>query len=67
MGYEWDNNALPGAPAGVQTLSNSPVSGSGVIGRQQASVYQNAKGAIVFDAGTIYWPFFLTGNMISSQ
>jgi hypothetical protein len=69
VGYEWDNDLNPAtAPGGVRTLSNSAVldPSTGIHGTQQASVYTAPSGAIVFDAGTIYWPYFLFGNNISS-
>jgi hypothetical protein len=56
-----DKFSNQGPPAGVVKLSNSPVNVSGIVGTQQATTYQAAGGGQVFNAGTNWWPFVLTG------
>ena len=59
VGYEWDRVFDNGTtPPGVVPLSDStPQAGA----RQQATIYQKGN-ALVFNAGTIYWPWMLSNT-----
>ena len=64
VGYEYDkvwNNGQ--TPAGLTVLAASPVRDfANRRGTHNASLYTHASGAIVFGAGTIYWPWLLDDN-----
>lgn len=64
VGYEYDrvfNNGL--TPPGLQVLSNSPVvNADGVQSTANGTIYQAPSGALVFSAGTNYWPWKLDDN-----
>jgi hypothetical protein len=66
VGYEWDTYdryVAAGVPAGVQKVSDSPTGLTlglpATPTRQQATVYQAASGAKVFNAATMYWGFLV--------
>jgi hypothetical protein len=66
VGYEVDrvyNNGR--TPSNLVTLSNSPFvdNSIGVNTVHQASIYQAASGAWVFNAATNYWPYLLMGSI----
>jgi N,N-dimethylformamidase beta subunit-like, C-terminal/Domain of unknown function (DUF4082)/Bacterial Ig-like domain len=73
VGWEWDSTTSGPAPAGLQTLAASPVSGSILqdAGRvyapgsaeQNTTLYKAASGAIVFATGTNHWSRGLGLNM----
>ena len=75
VGYEWDRQFNNGfTPAGLVTLSNSPVKNvSNVSSFANSSIYQATSGAWVFNAGTVYWTFgcdfnpFQTRNLVDSR
>jgi hypothetical protein len=56
-----DKFAAQGPPAGLVKVSNSPININGITGTQQGTTYTAASGGRVFDAGTNWWPFVLTG------
>jgi hypothetical protein len=65
VGYEWDKRNKNGKePAGLTTLSNSPVNGAfyGFRWNSESTIYQHSSGALVFAAGTIYWAYALDYN-----
>jgi hypothetical protein len=64
IGYEydkvWDNGQTP---RGLEVLSNSPVTDrNGLQSTANGAVYTAPSGAIVFTAGTFYWPWKLDDN-----
>jgi hypothetical protein len=62
VGYEWDRTYDNGfQPAGVTVLADSPVvlPGADPGSRHNATIRQTPSGAIVFNAGTMYWPRML--------
>ena len=66
VGYEVDrvfNNGY--TPSNLVLLSNSPFieEDTGVNTVHQASIYQAASGAYVFNAATNYWPYLLMGSI----
>jgi hypothetical protein len=63
VGYEWDR-VYPGSPPGLQVVASSPVNLPGATGRHEATVYTTGSGAIVFNAGTNYWPYALMGRSL---
>jgi len=66
-GYEVDRYFNNGrAPANVTLLSNSPYVNPSlqVDSLQEASIYQAASGAYVFNASTNYWSYLLFGTWI---
>ena len=64
VGYEYDRVFDNGqTPPGLAVLSESPVLAyDGKVGPAHSSVYQHVGGALVFSAGTIYWPWPLDAN-----
>jgi hypothetical protein len=69
VGYEYDrvwNNGF--TPAGEVVLSNSPVTDlNNVASHQNGTAYTAPSGAIVFDAGTVYWSWKLDDNDYQSH
>lgn len=60
VGYEWDRTFANGlTPANAVILSAS-VPQAGAL--HEATIYQRPSGALVFNAGTIYWPWLLDNN-----
>jgi hypothetical protein len=69
VGYEYDKTWANGlTPAGVVSLSNSPVvpSGGG-SSLANSTIYTATSGALVFDAATFYWPRKLDANEIFNE
>ena len=66
VGYEYDrvyNNGL--SPANLTVLSRSPVVvGSGRHSVANGTIYTATSGALVFDAGTMYWSWKLDDNSL---
>jgi hypothetical protein len=69
VGYEWDTYdryVATGVPAGVQKLSDTPMGPIlGIPNKQQATIYQAASGASVFNAATMYWSYVTEGYLPS--
>jgi hypothetical protein len=69
VGFEYDkvwNNGL--TPAGLEALSASPVESSpGVPSVSNGAIYAAGSGALVFTAGTNYWPWKLDDNESQSH
>ena len=64
VGYEFDRLYDNGyTPPSLTLLSHSPVRDSyGRPAVQQSGIYDRPGGAIIFNVGTIYWPWFLDAN-----
>jgi hypothetical protein len=64
IGYEYDNVFSNGqTPANLQVLAASPVvDADGVHSTANATIYQAASGALVFAAGTNYFPWKVDTN-----
>jgi len=64
VGYEYDkvyDNGL--TPAGLTVLSTSPLTNSdGVQSVSNGTIYTAPSGALVFNAGTNYWPWKIDDN-----
>jgi hypothetical protein len=64
VGYEYDrvfNNGL--TPSGLQALSTSPVTNFDLVPSvSNGTIYTAPSGALVFAAGTNYWPWKLDDN-----
>ncbi len=69
VGYEYDRAFENGfAPRDLMLLSASPVKdGDGSPDVQNSTVYTACSGALVFDAGTIYWVLRLDDNPIETR
>ncbi|HZQ34760.1 MAG TPA: N,N-dimethylformamidase beta subunit family domain-containing protein, partial [Dehalococcoidia bacterium] len=69
VGYEYDrafNNGF--TPRDLALLSASPVKdGDGSPDLQNSTIYTACSGALVFDAGTIYWALRLDENSIETR
>jgi hypothetical protein len=68
VGYEFDR-VYPDSsstPAGLEVIATSPINFPQleVVSVSHAAIYTAPSGAMVFNAGTNYWPFFLLGNWI---
>jgi DNA-binding beta-propeller fold protein YncE len=62
VGHEYDRTFASLAPGKISRLSHSPlVDAEGKPGFAEATLYTAPSGALVFGAGTIYWPLGLDG------
>jgi hypothetical protein len=65
IGYEFDRLWMNGfAPPNLEVIATSPVSFPqiGINSVHHAVIYTAQSGAMVFNAGTNYWPYLLFGN-----
>jgi hypothetical protein len=64
VGYEYDRTFELDTPSPVSMLARSPViDAEGRPGLAEATIYTAPSGALVFGAGTIYWPRGLDGPL----
>jgi hypothetical protein len=64
VGYEYDRTFELDTPNPVDVLARSPVvDAEGKPGLSEATLYTAPSGALVFGAGSIYWPFGVDGPM----
>jgi hypothetical protein len=64
VGYEYDRTFELGTPSAVEVVARSPVvDAEGRPGYSEATVYTAPSGALVFGAGSIYWPRGLDGPL----
>jgi hypothetical protein len=62
VGYEYDRTFELDTPSPVEVVARSPlVDAEGRPGYSEATIYTAPSGALVFGAGTIYWPRGLDG------
>src|SRR5438552_1103443 len=64
VGYEYDRTFELDTPSPVEVVARSPlVDAEGKPGYAEATVYTAPSGALVFGAGSIYWPRGLDGPL----
>ena len=64
VGYEYDRTIELDTPSPVDVLARSPlVDAEGKPGFSEATIYTAPSGALVFGAGSIYWPTGLDGPL----
>src|SRR5437762_4991651 len=64
VGYEYDRTFELDTPSVVEVVARSPlVDAEGRPGYSEATVYTAPSGALVFGAGSIYWPRGLDGRL----
>ncbi len=57
VGYEWDRTFANGLTPSNAVILSASVPQAGAL--HEATIYQRPSGALVFNAGTIYWPWLL--------
>ena len=64
VGYEYDRTFELDTPSPVEVVARSPlVDAEGRPGYSEATIYKAPSGALVFGAGSIYWPRGLDGPL----
>lgn len=60
VGYEWDRTFANGLTPTNAVILSASVPQAGAL--HESTIYQRPSGALVFNAGTIYWPWLLANT-----